>query len=148
MVARIIGEIRPPPEVPLVQGRTLEEILERLAGFMLHAALAPRSIALHRLVTAESARFPHLARAVYDAGWAQATALIGDLLARERRLAPEERAFAAQQFIHMVVVVPQRRALGLGPPLAPRELEEWAGRVVRLFLGGIRGLSGPRDRSV
>ena len=71
VVHRIIEQIRPPPGVPLLEGATLQEILRRLAGLILRAALSPQAIALHRLVTAESARFPNLIRAVYDEGWAQ-----------------------------------------------------------------------------
>jgi TetR/AcrR family transcriptional regulator, mexJK operon transcriptional repressor len=150
VVHRIIEQIRPPPGVPLLEGATLQEILRRLAGFILHAALSPQAIALHRLVTAESVRFPNLVRAVYDEGWAQeATALIGDLLARELRdprLTLELRSFAATQFLHMVVALPQRRIMGLGVPMTPRELDAWADDAVNLFLNGCRGLSGVSSR--
>jgi TetR/AcrR family transcriptional regulator, mexJK operon transcriptional repressor len=146
VVHRIIEQIRPPPEVPLLEGTNLHEILRRLAGLILRAALQPRAIALHRLVTGESARFPNLLRAVYDEGWAQAASkLIGDLLARELRdprLSEELRVFAAAQFVDMVITLPQRRAAGLGPPMTPKELEGWADTVVTLFLNGCRGLSG------
>ena len=151
VVHRIIEQIRPPPEVPLLEGPTLHAILSRFAGLILRAALEPRAIALHRLVTGESARFPNLLRAVYDEGWAQAaTTLIGDLLARELhdpRLSTELRAFAAGQFVDMVITMPQRRAAGLGPPMAPRELDDWAHGAVTLFLEGCRGLSGAARKS-
>jgi AcrR family transcriptional regulator len=62
VVHRIVEQVRPPPEVPLLQGTTLEEILRRLAGLLLRAALAPQAIALQRLVTAESVRVPNLVR--------------------------------------------------------------------------------------
>jgi AcrR family transcriptional regulator len=145
VVHRIIEQIRPPPGVPLLEGANLQKILRRLAGLILSAALTPEAIALHRLVTAESVRFPNLVRAVYDEGWAQeATALIGDLLARELRaplLTPRLRAFAAEQFLHMVVALPQRRIMGLGVPMTPEELEAWADNAVNLFLNGCRGLA-------
>src|SRR5450755_2390472 len=54
VVHRIIEHIRPPPDVPLLQGASLRAMLVRLAGMILHAALAPQAIALHRLVNAES----------------------------------------------------------------------------------------------
>lgn len=148
VVHRIIEQIRPPPAVPLLEGATLHAILRRLAGLVLRAALTPQAVALHRLVTAESLRFPNLARAVYDQGWAEATALIGDLLARElrsARLTPELRSFAAMQFLHIVVTLPQRRMIGLGAPMTPKELEAWADNAVKLFLNGCRGLSRRTD---
>jgi hypothetical protein len=44
----------------------------------------------------------------------------------------------------MVLTVPQRRALGLGQPMTPAELDHWARRVVDLFLDGCR--RGAPDR--
>jgi TetR/AcrR family transcriptional repressor of mexJK operon len=146
VVRGIIDKIRPPPGVPLVEGATLHEVLRRLAVMILHAALSPQAIALHRLVTAEAARFPELARAVHhDSGKREATTLIGGLLARELReskLSAENRAFAAEQFILMTVAMPQRRAMGFGTPMTARELEAWADKVVGLFLNGCRGWGG------
>jgi TetR/AcrR family transcriptional regulator, mexJK operon transcriptional repressor len=151
VVHRIIQQIRPPPNVPLLEGSNLHNVLRRLAGLILRAALSPQAIALHRLVTAESMRFPNLARAVYDEGWShEATKLIGDLLTRELRdvrLSAEMRRFAAMQFLHMVVTLPQRRIMGLGLPLTPRQLEQWANNAVKLFLGGCRGLGPLRMRA-
>jgi AcrR family transcriptional regulator len=149
VVHRIIEQIRPPPEVPLLEGATLQEILRRLAGLILRAALSAQAIAPHRLITAESVRFPNLARAVYDEGAQEATVLIGDLLARELRdprLTVELRSFAAAQFLHMVVAQPQRRITGLGAPMTPGELDAWADETVNLFLNGCRGLSGASSR--
>ena len=42
----------------------------------------------------------------------------------------------------MVIGLPQRRAMGLGVPMTPAELEIWAGDVVNLFLNGCRGSRG------
>jgi TetR/AcrR family transcriptional regulator, mexJK operon transcriptional repressor len=144
VVHRIIEEIRPPAHVPLLAGPNLPEVLRRLAGLILRAALSPQALALHRLVTAESIRFPELAQAVHnDAGNLEATTLIGDLLVRELphcKLGAAKRSFAANQFIYMVVSVPQRRAMGYGVPMTTPELEAWAGDVVDLFLGGYSAL--------
>jgi AcrR family transcriptional regulator len=148
VVHRIIEQMRPPPEVPLLEGATLQQILRRLAGLVLQAALSPQAIALHRLVIGESLRFPGLLRTVYDEGWArEATTLIGDLLARELgdpHLATELRTFAALQFFNMLVFMPQRRSMGLGSPMTEAELDAWADHAVTLFLDGYRGLSAAR----
>jgi len=143
VVHRIVAQIRPPPGVPLLEGATPHDILRRLAGLILDAALAPRAIALHRLITAESARFPELARTMNAQGGAQeATALIAELLSRavsDPGFTPQARLFAAEQFLHMVVTLPQRRAMGLGTAMTPKELDAWTDHVVRLFLNGCRG---------
>ena len=57
-----------------------------------------------------------------------------------RKLAAEDRDFAAAQFIFMVMTIPRRRAIGYGTPMTAAELDAWAGNVVRLFLDGYRGL--------
>jgi AcrR family transcriptional regulator len=143
VVHEIIAQIRPPSAVPLIEGNNLRDILRRLSGMILRAALAPQALALHRLVMAESARFPELAASVHgDSSTREAGTLIGNLLARElpeSRMTAEQRAFAAEQFIFMVVTVPQRRAMGYGTPMSANELNQWSERVVELFLNGCRG---------
>jgi TetR/AcrR family transcriptional regulator, mexJK operon transcriptional repressor len=144
VVHGIIGAIRPPEDVPLLAGESLPEILRRLAGFFVKAAVSPRAIALHRLVTGESSRFPELARAVEnDGGQAEATGLIVGLLSREFpkiKIDPQIQMFAAEQFIYMLVTIPQRRAIGYGTPMTSAELDAWADKVVTLFLEGYEGL--------
>jgi TetR/AcrR family transcriptional regulator, mexJK operon transcriptional repressor len=145
VVHRIIEQIRPPPEVPLLEGATLPDILRRLALLILRAALAPQALALHRLVNAEAARFPELVRAVAsDGATREATDLIGHLIVREladSKLSAQDREFLAAQFIFMVVTLPQRRAMGFGTPMTLAELETWTGNVVTLFLDGCRRFS-------
>jgi len=144
VVHYIIEHIRPPANVPLLAGANLPEILQRLAGLILKAALSPQALALHRLVTGESSRFPELAFAVEAEGrQSEATDLIAGLLAREQRntqIGTEDQRFAANQFIYMVVTLPQRRALGFGTPMTATELDAWARKVVILFLDGYEGL--------
>jgi TetR/AcrR family transcriptional regulator, mexJK operon transcriptional repressor len=134
VVHEIIAQIRPPAGVPLVAGATLQDVLRRLAGMILRAALSPKALALHRLLMAESARFPELIRAVHgDGSTREATTLISGLLARDLRdskLNAESRAFAAEQFIFMVVSLPQRRAVGYGTPMTAAELDAWADKTV------------------
>jgi AcrR family transcriptional regulator len=142
VVHHIIDRLRPPVDVPLIEGTDLQEILQRLAGLMLRGALAPQAIALHRLVVAESARFPTIASIVIEQGPTQeGIRLIAGILDREAqagRLALTNPMFAAEEFLHMVIGLPQRRALGLGVPMSPAELEGWARDVVNLFLNGCR----------
>lgn len=142
VVRRIIDRLRPPSHVPLLDGDNLQDILRRLAGLILRAALSEEAIALHRLIVAESGRFPQLAGVVAEQGTAEALRLIGGVLEREAsagNLQIDHAAFAAEQFLHMVVDVPQQRALGLGTPMTAIERETWANDVVNLFLNGCRG---------
>jgi TetR/AcrR family transcriptional repressor of mexJK operon len=140
VVHRIIQRLRPPPDIPLVDGTDVETVLERLATLILHAALSPQAIALHRMIVAESARFPELARVLaLEGATEEAMTLIAGILERAvtaRRLQVDDTRFAAQQFLQMVVALPQRRAMGLGEPMSAQELREWPRKVVGLFLRG------------
>jgi AcrR family transcriptional regulator len=142
VVHRIIQRLRPAANIPLIEGADLQTVLERLAALILHAALSPQAIALHRLIVAESARFPELARVLANEGAAEeATTLIAGILDREvsaRRIQIDDTRFAAQQFLQMVVALPQRRGMGLGAPMSARELREWPHKVADLFLRGCR----------
>ena len=143
VVHRIIDRLRPPAGVPLLEGVNLHDILERLAGIILRAALSPEAIALHRLIVAESARFPKLAAIVTKEGTTEeGIRLIAGILEREMRtgnLALDNPRFAAEEFLYMVIGMPQRRAMGLGIPMTPVEVDAWLANVVNLFLNGCRG---------
>jgi TetR/AcrR family transcriptional regulator, mexJK operon transcriptional repressor len=143
VVQRTIERLRPPADVPLLQGANLAETLRGVANIVLRAALSPPAIALHRLIVGESSRFPNLAAIVTSMGASdEAIRLIGGLLEREARagnLPLDNPTFAAQQFLHMVIAVPQRRAMGLGMPMTSAEVDAWARDVVNLFLNGCRG---------
>ncbi len=150
VVHQIVEHIRPPAEIPLLKGSNLEQVLRRLAGIILQAALSPQAMALNRLIVAESMRFPHLARAVYNGPETkEAIDLISDLLARElpdAGLTSDLRRFCAMQFLQMLVVVPQRRAMGAETPMSRRELAAWARNTVSLLLNGCRGIAGKPAR--
>ena len=142
VVHRIIDRLRSPADVERLVG-DLQEVLQRLARFILRAALLPEALALNRMLVAESARFPKLAavateRGVIDEG----IRFIAGILEREIRagkLALDNPAFAAQQLLYMIIALPQRRAMGFGAPMTPAELDAWARDVVNLFLNGCRG---------
>ncbi len=142
VVGRIVEQIRPPPDVPLLLGSTLAEVLERLGGLMLRAALSPRALALNRLIIAESARFPELLAGLGgERGRPEAVALVASLLETrlDRPMPHDDAQFAAGQFIQMVISWPQRRALGFGEPMTADEQTGWIRRSVRLFLAGCQG---------
>src|SRR5215472_6308861 len=147
VVHRIVDRLRPPANMPLLEGG-FRQILERLAGLILRAAISPQAIALHRLIIGESGRFPKLAAVVAREGATdEAVRLIAGLLEREAkkgRIAVSDPAFAAEQFLYMVVTIPQRRISGFGVPLMPAEVDDWPRKVVDLFLSGCRAGRGGR----
>ena len=140
VVHRIIQRLRPAADIALIEGVNVEAVLERLATMILHAALSTQAIALNRLMVAESARFPELARVLtHEGATEEATTLISGILEREvtaGRLKIDDTRFAAQQFLQMVVALPQRSAMGLGKPMNAKELRDWPRKVADLFLHG------------
>lgn len=143
VVHRTIERLRPPADVPLLHGANLADILRRLANLVLRAALSPPAIALHRVIVAESSRFPDLATAVTHQGASEeAIRLIAGVLEHEARagnLTLDNPRFAAEQFLHMLIAGPQRRAMGIGVAMTSIEVEAWVCNVVNLFLNGCRG---------
>ena len=146
VVRRIIDRLRPPDVAGLYVGASLEDILARLAQAVFQVALNPQALALHRVILAESGRFPELAAIVADrSGGREAVESISALLQRDashKGLSLDASHFAARQFLQMVVAWPQRRALGMGEPMNPAELQAWARQTVNLFLNGCRGWAG------
>jgi TetR/AcrR family transcriptional regulator, mexJK operon transcriptional repressor len=150
VIVRLIDSLRPPAHTALTEGESLKQILVRLGSLILHAALTPRVLQLQRLIVAESGRFPDLASAVAKAGGRQeAVALISQLLLHERgaAIAPADAAFAANQFLQMIVSLPQLRAIGLGSPMTPEELEAWVRNSVALFLDGYPGVASRKEQA-
>jgi TetR/AcrR family transcriptional repressor of mexJK operon len=138
-----INRMRPPADVPLLRGKNLTSILTGLADLIMRAALSPQAIAMHRLIVAESSRFPDLAAVVNNQGASEeAIRLIAGLLESEaprEKLKLDNATFAARQFLYMLVTVPQRRAMGLGTPMTSAEVDAWVHDTTNLFLNGCRG---------
>ena len=145
VVHRIIERLRPPAGTALIEGADLRAVLEHLATIILRAALSPQAIALHRLIVAESGRFPELTRVlVREGSTGEAVALIAGLLQRAAAAGHIELAdpvFAARQFLQMVISLPQRHGMGL-EPMSKRQLADWPRNVTDLFLNGCRPASG------
>jgi TetR/AcrR family transcriptional regulator, mexJK operon transcriptional repressor len=144
VVRRLIDRWRsllpPAAEEQRLPAGKLDEVLQRVAMQILDVALSPQALALHRVVLAEAPRFPELARRLDEYGMGQGVERIASLLDGKQagREAAAAARFAAEHFIHMVLAVPQRRALGFGVPLEREELEHWVRGTVRLFLDGGR----------
>jgi hypothetical protein len=119
----------------------LEAALNEAAVRILAVALSPEAIALNRLLIAESGRFPELVLMMRQAGAGEGTARIAAVLDRAvaaGTLPGQDTVFAAEQFLHLVLAGPQRRALGLGSKLDEQQTQAWRTAAVRLFLTGIR----------
>jgi TetR/AcrR family transcriptional regulator, mexJK operon transcriptional repressor len=127
-------------EMPdLAKGEDIAEYLRRYAYRQLTIVLTPRVMQLRRLVIGEVARFPELARALYDGGpklaMTKLTVLFERLAARGL-LAIDDPAVAASHFNWLVMGEPLSRAMLLGDDAIPKpaELRRYAADGVRTFL--------------
>lgn len=122
-------------------------VLKLLARDLLVLTLKPSSLALYRLIVAESARFPELGSALYNAGAGRLIATLGAYFARETRngrLAVAEPEQAAEQFIGMLGGRVQLRALlGVADTPDDGELDRRADHAVSSFLA-LYGAAEPR----
>jgi TetR/AcrR family transcriptional repressor of mexJK operon len=135
VVARLVTNWLPAFDAEVEQGGELRDTLLGSARVMLATALTPQALELYRLIIAEIGRFPELALVIRNAGAAAGTERLAKVMAAAGVTDP---IWAAEQFMALVLSVPQRRGLGLGSPLDTAEQEAWAKRAVDLFLDGLR----------
>jgi len=133
VVERLLARWLPPFDAGLERASGLEATLLAAARVMLATALVPEALALRRLMIAEIERFPELGRVMQDAGAGVGVQRLSGVLERAGIADP---IWAAQQFMVLVLSVPQQRAIGPGPALDAAALQDWAERAVRLFLHG------------
>jgi TetR/AcrR family transcriptional regulator, mexJK operon transcriptional repressor len=117
---------------------TPQRLLRALGQDFLTLMLRPSSLALYRLLVAESARFSEFGTAIYAVGAGRMLAMLADYLAWETengRLYVTEPVFAAEIFVGMLAGRLQLRALlGVTPAPAEAELMRRADHAVTCFL--------------
>jgi TetR/AcrR family transcriptional repressor of mexJK operon len=134
VVARLVARWLPAFDAGLGQAQGLEATLLAAARVVLATALMPEAVALHRLIVAEIGRFPELGHVLHEAGAGIGHERLASVLGRAGVADP---VWAAEQFMTLVLTVPQRRALGLGVALDAAAQQDWAMRAVALFLRGV-----------
>lgn len=117
-----------------------------LGRHLLQAALAPRALAMHRLLVNDGHRFPAAARAMWEASYGRALDLLTAWIAA-RQQGPHApfadtvpAAALAEQFMHMVSGHAKLCAVAglLSLPLAPATAERMVAQAVHTFLQGVR----------
>ena len=101
--------------------------LEALAARIISRVHSDELVGLHRLVIAESGRFPELARVLYSHGDARHIARLGEHIRVER--GEKYEALAEPLFSLLLGERHRRRLLGLTPPPTPQQAAahaDWA----------------------
>jgi AcrR family transcriptional regulator len=134
MVARL-------PDLDEPSARAPEEVLFAFASTCLGLLLTPVSLALYRVVIGESARFPELGRAVFEAGPQVAAERLAAYLRHQTErgaLRVSNPDLAARQFLEMVKGDLHFRALlGIGHAPSGEEVEACVLHATRTFLAGV-----------
>jgi AcrR family transcriptional regulator len=138
----IVGELTVALMAPVVvrdaARSTPEQVLRVLGRDFLALMLHPSSLALYRLIVAESARFPELGGPIYAVGAGHMLGMLADYLAwetRNGRLSVADPAVAAELFIGMLTGRLQLRALlGVDPGQEEGDLARRAENAVSCFL--------------
>lgn len=102
--------------------------------------MSPKAVAGHRIVVAEAARFPELARTFYEAGPGPTIAKVAgylDKLNAAGLLKVPDPALAAEQFLGMLKShLHLRLLLGMQTAPSPEDLERLITAAVHLFVRG------------
>lgn len=138
IVADLVSTLMAPLAVHHAREAGPERLLRKLGHDLLSLMLRPTSLALHRLIVAESARFPDFGRAVYAVGPGRVIAMLASYLAeetRDGRLAVADPTLAAEQFLGMLGGRLQIRALlGVGEEPDGPALQQRVDYAVTCFL--------------
>jgi AcrR family transcriptional regulator len=134
VVARLVARWLPAFDAQMQQAQGLEAALLAAGRVILATALMPEALALHRLITAEIGRVPELAAALRQAGAGIGHERLGAVMVGAGIADP---AWATEQFMTLVLSVPQRQALASGVALDAAAQAAWVARAVALFLHGV-----------
>lgn len=118
------------------------DVLRGIGKRMVQMMLSDVGLAIYRVVIAEAAKFPDLARGFFESGPARATSFMADWLAEETRrgrLAVPNPAFAAEQFFNLCQTrLVLRRKLEMLPDPPEADVEEVVEAAITMFLGTYR----------
>jgi AcrR family transcriptional regulator len=114
------------------------EVLRGIGKRMVQMLLSDVGLAIYRVVIAEAAKFPDLARGFFEAGPARAIGFMADWLAEESRrgrLAVSDPAFAAEQFFNLCQTrLVLRRKLEMLPDPPESDIEQVVEAAITMFL--------------
>lgn len=113
-------------------------VLRGIGQRMIRMMLSGVGLAIYRVVIAEAAKFPDLARGFFEAGPARAIGFMADWLAEEThrgRLAVPDPSFAAEQFFNLCQTrLVLRRKLEMLPDPPASEIDRVVDASITMFL--------------
>lgn len=143
-MTNLCAEVAKPLEELNIAGREASEVLPILGRQLLRSALAPRTLALHRLLVNEGRRFPDVAQAMWDVSYGKAIGILAKWIA-EQQQSPEHGLSSAvpakalaEQFISIVASNAKLGAASglVSIPLPENEIDDIVDHAVCTFLYG------------
>ena len=145
-MTQLCAEIAAPMEMLNIGEKDPRTALSTFGRQLLKTLLDPRTLAAHRLMIAESKRFPDVSRAMYQAGPAKVINAVAQWI-EDRQSDPDgtitsqqQASVLADQFIYLVIGHSQLSVLvGLQPqPTGEAEIRNIVDSAVTTFLHGIQ----------
>lgn len=141
---KVCAEMAVPFERFRIEDLAPEDVLPSFGSELVKIALSPRTLAVHRLLTTEGARFPRVAQAMLETSYVKAVGILASWIETQQlkpycRLSGDVPAqVLAEQFISMVSSDVKLRAIvGLvASPLPEKVVDDIVARAVRTFLYG------------
>ncbi len=118
----------------------IEERLLALARRTVTGALTREATAINRIVMAEAARFPELAKLLHEQGWQRSNSFVAALLdqfVESGQIEVEDTTVAADLFLSLIIGRQTRMAM-LGIETDAEQIDERLKAAVKLFLSGVR----------
>jgi TetR/AcrR family transcriptional regulator, mexJK operon transcriptional repressor len=123
------------------------DVLRGIGKRMVQMMLSDVGLAIYRVVIAEAAKFPDLARGFFEAGPARAIAFMAGWLAEETRrgrLSVPDPAFAAEQFFNLCQTrLVLRRKLEMLPDPPEGDIDGVVEASIAMFLHSYRNVAAP-----
>jgi len=132
IVTRSLAQMMNPLDIIEPANTDIVDTLSRVGHAYLDVLLRPESLALYRMVTSESVRFPELAQIFYERGPGSAIARISHYLSElntNKQLCIADSDVAARQFLSMVRSdIHMKAVLGIAQPGQTERAEviDWA----------------------
>jgi len=138
VIREMCDRIIDPALVAAMARLPLREALRTFGRHMYAIIFAPDTLGLHRIVVAESQRFPELGRLFYDSGPGGSIRALAGYLARHRRnreLRIRDPRLAAEEFLELLRGYDHMRALlRVGAAPSPRRVNERVERAIEHVL--------------
>jgi TetR/AcrR family transcriptional repressor of mexJK operon len=134
-------------EAVMASKGSLTETLIAFGEFVLERLITPETIALHRILSTQHARFPDLAKAIQENGRGKMVAILARYLdgqVAKKTLRKMNSNVAARQLLDLIVAeMIMRSALGISPIPTKAEHHDRVKEAVDCFLNGYAASGEP-----